>query len=792
MSTGKTIALRRLPNELFHSGTSLSTSTLATKLQELGLRLNSPDAAAWFPDLIRALGGQAGQWMVPELVIDVVGQLVNDHKPSYAVDPNPGIGALLGCVLRTVKGVRVTALSSSTDECILGGALLPEAQWVKGDIGKSLEALPSDPDLILAIPPMGAQIGTIKFQSRSGVHVDLSKNAGYALMTLALDRLHPDGLGVFIVPASFFWAYDSALHQIDKLAWSVEAALALPAGSFAPYTNLSAYIVLIRKQPIERMFVAALSTDAKTNEVILQNLRNKQEGGSLELGRFVSPDAFESITSLRAAEQIKAIQQRYQAPAVPLAKLAAEVVLGRPGEDFSFEDKPNTIYVPLIGNSDVVDSLDDLKLKVQNYAQVVIYSEVSKASFVARYLNTDHGRESRTSVQAGIIPRLNKSSLGRIIVVVPDIKTQDALMDLEGRLAAEQNVVLGLQAELQAIQREVWSDPRTIEQGRVKLATLAERLSPSLKAHTLDSLEAWYETLPFPLASILRAWQAAPRKDHKTQHDHLQHFFEATAEFLSVILLSGFSANPQFFEPHKERLQRGLAGGRLSFDKATFGTWKTVIDTLGKQLRQLLQDDGKKAEQAQADRELCKALFADSTLVLPRVLSKVELAGVISRTNKHRNDWLGHRGVLGNDVAAMRNEVLLTELQLLREAMEDLWGHVQLIQANHCVPRRGVFENELAILKGSNSEFLKETRAMGTWLDVERLYIWSQGDAGALKLIPLMHIGSSPPSARNACYFFNRIEKTGVRFVSYHYAEVPEVTDAFEDAKAAIESLTNT
>src|SRR5690606_33213652 len=103
--------------------------------------------------------------------------------------------------------------------------------------------------------------------------------------------------------------------------------------------------------------------------------------------------------------------------------------------------------------------------------------------------------------------------------------------------------------------------------------------------------------------------------------------------------------------------------------------------------------------------------------------------------------------------------------------------------------RRGQFENEIAILKGSNSEFLKETRVLGTPLDVERLYILTDGNLTALKLLPLVHIGASPPSAHNACYFFNRLEPNGVRFVSYHYAHLPELTEAFEEAKATIQFL---
>jgi hypothetical protein len=53
----------------------------------------------------------------------------------------------------------------------------------------------------------------------------------------------------------------------------------------------------------------------------------------------------------------------------------------------------------------------------------------------------------------------------------------------------------------------------------------------------------------------------------------------------------------------------------------------------------------------------------------------------------------------------------------------------------------------------------------------------------------LVFIGASPPSAKNACYFFNRVEKEGVRFVSYHFTDRAELKEHFAEASAAIRSL---
>jgi hypothetical protein len=59
----------------------------------------------------------------------------------------------------------------------------------------------------------------------------------------------------------------------------------------------------------------------------------------------------------------------------------------------------------------------------------------------------------------------------------------------------------------------------------------------------------------------------------------------------------------------------------------------------------------------------------------------------------------------------------------------------------------------------------------------------------ALALLPLVQMGPSPESARNACYFFNRVDREGLRFISYHYTEGPEQMDTSPDAAQLIAFL---
>ena len=133
----------------------------------------------------------------------------------------------------------------------------------------------------------------------------------------------------------------------------------------------------------------------------------------------------------------------------------------------------------------------------------------------------------------------------------------------------------------------------------------------------------------------------------------------------------------------------------------------------------------------------------------------------------------------------------LPKSKTLRGVIADTWVETQLIHGLHCRLRRDLYENEVGILMGSNTPFITAQRTTVTALDVEHLYLLKEDSTRALKLIPLIQVGSSPQSAKNACYFFNRLEREGgARFVSYHFTDKPELSGQFTDATDVIKFLT--
>ena len=714
---------------------------LAEFFQKEGVRFESGDLGTWGQFLDSRIGSRSELVRIPEWLGDVFRELVKDTSPKAICDPWAGIGFLIAILCEACHPLEAFALTVNSANHALGKTLVPDVKWQLGEPLSLLESA-QEFDAIASILPMGARgLVPLKITTESGGSIELRDDYGNLVLVAAARHLSSFGIGLFIVTPSFFFSPHSVFRQFTALGLSVTAALALPSGTFAPITNISSYLVVVRRQAASPLFVAELSVNIETNLQIVENLRHGREGSSLELGRIVDPQNFSGLDAIRIAERISQAERRFGAPAIKLGDLAIAINLGRFHEHFAFKPQDNALFIPLIGNSDVVESLGELTLKNQNYAQVVIDGSRSQGRFIARFLNSNFGKELRQWGKKGVIPKLNKQKLRDLPVLVPDLQTQTTMLAIEARITEQENALLGLQNELQESRRELWADSRSAPNVEKRLGNLSNRLGDSIKEHTAERLDQWFETLPFPLASILRAWQATPSQDFKTKYEHLLHFFEGTAEFLSVIVLSAFSSNEALFGAHKRKLIEVMQKQHLSFERATFGTWKLVVEYLGKQIRELLSENEKKPVDAQNDRAMCAEIFCDPSLDLPEALSRKELAMILSTTNKMRNDWSGHAGVVGHEEAKLRNEQLLAALQKLRETLADTWIGAQLIQALHCRPRRGFFDNEVAVLVGSNSEFLKETRAMATWLDVEHIYLLNIESGRALKLLPLVRVG---------------------------------------------------
>ena len=57
------------------------------------------------------------------------------------------------------------------------------------------------------------------------------------------------------------------------------------------------------------------------------------------------------------------------------------------------------------------------------------------------------------------------------------------------------------------------------------------------------------------------------------------------------------------------------------------------------------------------------------------------------------------------------------------------------------------------------------------------------------QLWPMIKIMPSPRTEENACYFYNRRQPGGIRFLSYYFETDAEIVEAFDDTASTLATL---
>ncbi|GEM_PF-6264056 len=304
-----------------------------------------------------------------------------------------------------------------------------------------------------------------------------------------------------------------------------------------------------------------------------------------------------------------------------------------------------------------------------------------------------------------------------------------------------------------------------------------DALKPSRVYRTAgEGVVPWADTLPFPLASILWHYEAEP--DEGIKVDYLLKFFEALAQFAATVLLSACISDRALYDANRSTWFGGQMVRRLR--RATFGEWVELTDRLAGTVRMVLD--------ASDGEERCRELFRAADLELAEALTEGELAGIFRHAWDRRNSWIGHGGVAGHQVQGERLrdlEGLLTRTRAVLGWSFETW---MLLKPGSMTYSKKVFDLTAAILKGSNSVFRRQQVKLAEPLDTARLYLLNDGNSRALELVPFVRVLAGK-AGQEACYFYNRLDGTQVRWVSYHFHAEPDLLRPDDDVAELLAAL---
>ncbi len=437
-----------------------------------------------------------------------------------------------------------------------------------------------------------------------------------------------------------------------------------------------------------------------------------------------------------------------------ISDLSTSIYLGSSKE--KFKEDFNTIYIPKIGKSKVYTSILDLKITEQNYIKVIIDPTKSYAEFLASFLNSDLGLTIRFNCMKGYIPKLNKTAIGNMHVLIPSLNQQKKILDFLLNVNKKKNDLANVSNRLDELKTKLISKPSSIIEVSKEFADIAKEVEPSKKI-LKKSFREWIDTIPFPLAVILREYLSLKVGDgHKFRV--LLKFFEATAAFFCTIYFGAYKESSKEFEEIKKKLKKDE---NLNFKHLTFGIWDQTFAIFGKYTRTLLSED----------RKTCEKIFCDEDLLLPTILSDKRLVNIINEARRIRNQEDAHGSYVDLERAKRLNNELYELVQSFREVIGDLWARNELVQLESSEAySENDYLHDLSSLMGSHTIFRRISKRMEHCIYKENLYLINSMHTKPIKLEKFLQISSPPKKLKNACYFYNKINSQGkVHFISYHY-----------------------
>jgi hypothetical protein len=714
---------------------------------------------AWLASVGAGHSRAGGEFLSTAEVASFMAKLGAIGGGGTILDPACGAGLLLSYAAEETEAAVIHGIELNLQVAGMARLLTPESSVVfQGDSLKGDHALAASYDLIVSEPPFGGRLDVPYLSSPVG---ETLTQIGDALLSWSISKLSAHGRAVFLFAASCLNSRgDKLWRDLASQGGHVRALIHVPSGQLKA-TDLESYVVVVDRCSREKVFTAQFGTDAAIQKQILVNYEVHKPGGRPAQGRLVDMADFRGFQALDASERLGEHAKRAGLKPVPMKDLITEYQLLKSAKA-PVGDSANDLYLPLAGKCEAVLSREALTVKTVSVVRLVINEELADARFVAASMNHEVGRlflETVTVPGFGI-RRVSLDSILQGTFYLPSRLEQAKVMETVSKVHA-------LRAELDEVESAVWSHPSRIEKEIKQLRLVNHE----------DSLESWLESIPFPLASILWRFRTSSGST-KEKNEILLHFFEALAEFWATIYLSAAKSDREFWADHVNGLTETVEKAKLTFDQATFGLWKCVIEYFSKKFRHLLDKD--------PDR--CAAMFGTANRDVLNMLFDRRLLTLLQAANSTRNNRY-HGGAEGARDIQNVHDQLMDHVQTCRSVMGVTWERYELVLPAGSEFLGGIHHYKVRHIMGTRTPFLTVDRKTMEAMEGRCLHLLDPEGERSLKLLPFVRVMPSPKTEANACYFYNKRQLQNQKFVSYHFEGEPEIDKFFADTQAALEGM---
>ncbi|MDY0142593.1 MAG: hypothetical protein RBR97_11940 [Bacteroidales bacterium] len=585
-------------------------------------------------------------------------------------------------------------------------------------------------------------------------------NMQYNLISTSLNQLlvnvqylnQENKLLVLFTERDFYSSKTQLILKTEKLY--TEAVFTIPSNEL-DIINVDLCLVLISKVgllSINRTFLGKIFSSENRNSIVLSNFMQKNSGKDMSEGILLESSKIIPLSNLKATNDFDVLNRKTSYTKAKVSDVMIDIKYMT--KDKKNELAENSIYFSKIGLSKIATSPEELSIKTKNFIEVSLDSRKINNNYLMNYLNSKIGMMAREIHLSGsIIKFLSKEQIVEIDIVLPSLSVQNEMVKLT-------NEINNRQIDYDRLRHNIWSEYNSKTLNAVKREVNS--------TESLDKMGKWIDSLPYPLSITLWSYQST--RTIKKKIACLLFFFESLSEFLTMILISAYYSEQDFYNNYKEKWLNDVENQIDWYRKASFGQWNLFFSKLSKIGREMINKN------EDAKNIVLKLLYYPSNDFL-NIFNK-EIIHTLNQTCDIRNRHKGHGGVSSETVDKTILNELEKHLNKIYELLNYSFEDTSFILPIEGRKTKGTYINKVFNLSGSKMPFSEEELNLVEMLDTDKMYMIHRNQPRALELIPLVKVKMNT----GASYFYSSVESSKMRWISYHYEQEPELeTDINED-----------
>ena len=316
---------------------------------------------------------------------------------------------------------------------------------IKSDYNYDLDVDNDTYDIIFSELPI-KMVSSVEFIFNKKIKVGNEINH----LVKSLLKLKTNGTLFMLYSGSLMWGIKEKkiIDSIEKNGFYINSIIKCQ-GLWEGLAGIDLFLYSFQFKKNTDLFIGSFKEN--NFEKLFENFNNNISE-SIDNGKFVNRTSFVSIDKLIIEEQIENKGDYSGYPKSTIKSISSDISTVKHNE--SFDKGKNSIFIPKVGNSDVVIDLNKTKLKHHNLYKIELDSNTVNNEYAMYFFNTDKGKSYRESIKTGsTIKVINLKNLSDLVIFLPSIKEQKEIVKVSDGL---ENLI----DELQTLKRNLTYNPK--------------------------------------------------------------------------------------------------------------------------------------------------------------------------------------------------------------------------------------------------------------------------------------------------------------------------------------------